>query len=188
MTCDDKDLFKEAMEDVKPLKDLSNVVFLQHKPSCRGRRPDVIDAEENFLATGYVDAIPLDIPLTYKQDGIQQGVLDKLREGRYSIEASLNLTRTPVEICRQNLFAFIRRMQQEHLRTLLIIHGKGRDNNSHANIVRSMVARWLTQFEQVQAYCTARPVHGGTGACYVVLKKSAAASNENRERFARRKC
>ncbi|WP_213989702.1 DNA endonuclease SmrA [Sodalis sp. dw_96] len=188
MTCDDKDLFKEAMEDVKPLKDWSNVVFLQHKPPCNGRRPEVDEVEDNFLVTGYVDAIPIDIPLSYKQDGIQQGVLDKLSEGRYSIEASLNLTRMPVETCRQNLFAFIRRMQFEQRRTLLIIHGKGRHDNSHANIVRSLVARWLAQFEQVQAYCTARPAHGGIGACYVVLKKSAAASSENRERFARRKC
>ncbi len=125
MTCKDKDLFKEAMEDVKPLKDLSNVVYLQHKPLCNGRRPEVDDVEDNFLLTGYVDAIPLDTPLAYKQDGIQQGVLDKLRAGRYSIEASLNLTRTPVETCRRNLFAFIRRMQLEQLRTLLIIHGKG---------------------------------------------------------------
>ncbi len=188
MTGDDNDLFKEAMEDVKPLKDLSNVVFLQHKPPCRDRRQEPDDAAENFLVTGYIDALPLDVPLSYKQDGIQQGVLDKLSEGRYAIEASLNLTRTPVETCRQHLFAFIRRMQSEQLRTLLIIHGKGRHDNSHANIVRSLVARWLTQFEQVQAYCAARPAHGGTGACYVVLKKSAAASSENRERFARRKC
>ncbi len=93
-----------------------------------------------------------------------------------------------METCRQNLFVFIRRMQLEQLRTLLIIHGKGRHENSHANIVRSLVARWLTQFAQVQAYCAARPAHGGIGACYVVLKKSAAASSENRERFARRKC
>ena len=186
MTCNDKDLFKEAMEDVKPLKDLSNVVFLQHKSPRNTRRPPDADVEDNFLITGFVDMLPLDTPLAYKQDGIQQGVLDKLHGGKYRIEASLNLIRTPVEACRQQLFAFIRRMQHEQLRTLLIIHGKGRHHNSHANLVRSFVARWLAQFEQVQAYCTARPEHGGTGACYVVLRKSAAASSENRERYARR--
>ena len=39
------------------------------------------------------------------------------------------------------------------LRNVLIIHGKGRDDKSHANIVRSYVARWLTEFDDVQAYC-----------------------------------
>jgi len=186
MTCNDKDLFKEAMEDVKPLKDLSNVLFLQRKLSNPLARPLDVDAEDNFLISGYVDAIPLDTPLVYRRDGIQQGVVDKLRTGRYQIDASLNLTRMPVETCRQNLFAFIRCMQREQLRTLLIIHGKGRQDTSHANIVRSFVARWLTQFEQVQAYCAALPIHGGVGACYVALKKSAEASVENRERYARR--
>ncbi|MGK3585357.1 Smr/MutS family protein, partial [Escherichia coli] len=38
------------------------------------------------------------------------------------------------------------------LRNVLIIHGKGRDDKSHANIVRSYVARWLTEFDDVQAY------------------------------------
>ncbi|TKI08066.1 DNA endonuclease SmrA [Martelella alba] len=186
MTCDDKALFKEAMDDVKPLKDPTNVVFLQHKPPRPQNRPMDDDGEDNFLIAGFVDSLPLECPLVYKRDGIQQGVLDKLRSGGYRIEASLNLTRTPVEACRRQLFAFVARMQREQLRTLLIIHGKGRHDSSHANIIRSFLARWLTQFEAVQAYCAALPKHGGSGACYVVLKKSPIASNANRERFARR--
>jgi hypothetical protein len=39
----------------------------------------------------------------YKADGIQQGVLDKLRLGKYTLDASLNLLRQPVETCRQSL-------------------------------------------------------------------------------------
>ncbi|WP_410015153.1 DNA endonuclease SmrA [Sodalis sp. C49] len=184
MTCNDEDLFKEAMDDVKPLKDPANVVFLRHKPPVARRRPD--DAVDNFLVTALHDVIPLDLPLSYKRDGIQQGVLDKLRGGRYPIEATLNLTRAPVETCRLNLFAFMLRLQRAGVRTVLIIHGKGRNHDSHANIVRSFVARWLAQFDQVQAFCSAQACHGGAGACYVALKKSDIARSENRERFARR--
>ena len=35
--------------------------------------------------------------------------MDKLRSGKYSREASLNLLRQPAERCRQMLYAFIRR-------------------------------------------------------------------------------
>ncbi len=35
------------------------------------------------------------------------------------------------------LFAFIQQAQQDSLRNLIIIHGKGREEGSHANIVRS---------------------------------------------------
>lgn len=77
-------------------------------------------------------------------------------------------------------------MTREDCRTLLIIDGRGRRDDSHANIVRSFVARWLRQFDLVQAYCRAAPAHGGCGACYVALRKSARAKSENRERHAKR--
>lgn len=186
MTCDDDDLFKEAMDDVKPLKAAAEVVFLQHKTDRSKFRHDARAVADNFLTTGFLDVIPLDTPLSYKRDGIQQGVLDKLRGGRYPVQTSLNLTQARVEACRQNLFEFMLQMQRTPGSTVLIIHGKGRHNHSHANIVRSFVARWLAQFPQVQAFCRAQPLHGGGGACYVVLQKSAAAREENRERYARR--
>lgn len=61
------------------------------------------------------------------------------------------------------MFSFIQQAMADGLRNVLIIHGKGRDDKSHANIVRSYVARWLTEFDDVQAYCTALPHHGGSG-------------------------
>ncbi|SQA83509.1 Probable DNA endonuclease SmrA [Citrobacter freundii] len=105
---------------------------------------------------------------------------------KYPQQASLNLIRQPVETCRQMLFSFILQAQQEGLRNVLVIHGKGRDDNSHANIIRSYVARWLTEFDDVQAYCAALPHHGGSGACYVALRKTAQAKQDNWERHAKR--
>lgn len=84
------------------------------------------------------------------------------------------------------LFRFILEAQKEGLRNVLIIHGKGREAKSHANIVRSYVARWLTEFEDVQAYCSALPHHGGVGACYVALRKTVQAKQDNWERHAKR--
>ncbi|MEA9389355.1 DNA endonuclease SmrA [Acerihabitans sp. TG2] len=187
MTANDDRLFKEAMNDVKPLKDTANVVFLQQKPGRPSHRPQEDTGADNFLTTDFLDVIPLDTPLSYKQDGIQQGVLDKLSAGRYQPDASLNLTRAPVETCRQQLFECMQRLERTSIRTVLIIHGKGRHDRSHANIVRSFVARWLAQFPQVQAFCLAQQHHGGAGACYVALKKSEAARVDNGERFARRR-
>ncbi|MCH3798739.1 Smr/MutS family endonuclease, partial [Campylobacter jejuni] len=76
-------------------------------------------------------------PLEFKGEGIQQGVLDKLRNGRYPPQASLNLLRQPVEASRQALFRFIMQAEAQNLRSLLIVHGRGRQNESHPNIVRS---------------------------------------------------
>ena len=45
--------------------------------------------------------------------------------------------------------------------------------------------RWLQELEPVQAFHSAQPAQGGTGAVYVLLAKSAEKKRENRERFMR---
>lgn len=183
---DDDDLFREAMGDVTPLKASSQIHWLP-VAHAKGKAMQHADsALDNFLTRDFLDIIPLDTPLEFKAEGIQLGVLNKLRQGKYALDASLNLTRQPVEQCRLSLFSFITQATQQNLRNLLIIHGKGRADDSHANIVRSYVARWLQQFEQVQAYCLAQTQDGGSGACYVALRKNAAAREENGERHAKR--
>ena len=185
MNLDDASLFLDAMGDVQPLKSHTDVHW---QPMRNLRTPTRIDTLQldNFLSTGFLDIVPLNVPLEFRREGLQNGVTDKLRNGKYPQQASLNLIRQPVETCRQMLFSFILQAQQEGLRNVLVIHGKGRDDNSHANIIRSYVARWLTEFDDVQAYCAALPHHGGSGACYVALRKTAQAKQDNWERHAKR--
>ncbi|WP_204264868.1 Smr/MutS family protein, partial [Escherichia coli] len=53
-------------------------------------------------------------------------------------------------------------------------------------IIRSYLARWLPELPEVQAFCAALPHHGGSGACYVALRKSEQAKQENWELHAKR--
>ena len=185
MNLDDKDLFRDAMEDVTPLKDCATIHWLK-PPAAKAPRQPAIEEPENPLTRGYLDIVPLSEPLEYKAEGIQQGVLDKLRLGKYKLDASLNLRRQPVEVCRQLLFTFMMEARKDSLRNLLIVHGKGREDASHANIVRSYLARWLQQFDEVQVFCSAQPQHGGSGALYVGLRKTEKVRLDNRERHAKR--
>lgn len=163
MNLDDKSLFLDAMEDVQPLKRNNDVHWHPGRNSRAPQRVDTLQLD-NFLTTGYLDIVPLATPLEFKREGLQSGVLDKLRRGKYSQQASLSLLRQPVEQCRQMLFAFMVQAQKEGLRNVLIVHGKGRDDQSHANIIRSYLARWLEELPEVQAFCAALPHHGGSGA------------------------
>ena len=185
MNLDDKSLFLDAMEDVQPLKQHSDVHWQPVRNSRTRQQIDTLQLD-NFLTTGFLDIIPLGTPLEFKREGLQTGVLDKLRQGKYGQQASLELRQQTVESCRQNVYAFIVQAQRDNLRNVLIIHGKGKEDGSHANIIRSYLARWLTEFDDVQAFCSALPHHGGSGACYVALRKSAVAKQENWERHAKR--
>ena len=71
------------------------------------------------------------------------------------------------------------------LRTLLITHGKGFGNKekSGSGVLKGYVNRWLRDIEDVQAFHSAQPQHGGTGSVYVLLRKSEDKKRENRERF-----
>ncbi|AML57333.1 hypothetical protein AXX16_1620 [Serratia rubidaea] len=188
MSNEDKGFFEQAMADVIPLSGRQQTLYLQPQSQVdkRARRDALAQSEENPLSSDFLTIIPGDTPLEYKREGIQQGVLDKLRSGRYAPQASLHLLRRPVEACRQELYRFIMLAEKQNLRSLLLVHGRGRDDESHANIVRSYVAKWLAQLEQVQAFCRALPRDGGEGACYVTLRKSAAAKADNFERHAKR--
>lgn len=141
MNLDDKSLFLDAMEDVQPLKRATDVHW---HPTRNQRAPQRIDTLQldNFLTTGFLDIIPLSQPLEFRREGLQHGVLDKLRSGKYPQQASLNLLRQPVEECRKMMFSFIQQAMADGLRNVLIIHGKGRDDKSHANIVRSYAPRY----------------------------------------------
>lgn len=185
MNPDDKSLFLDAMADVHPLKRNAEIHW---QPSRNRRALQRIDTLQfdNPLTTGFLDIVPLGTPLEFKREGLQNGVLDKLRLGKYHQQASLTLLGLPVEQCRQGLFAFLCQAYQDGLRNVLIVHGKGKADNSHANILRSYLARWLTELDDVQAFCSALPHHGGTGACYVALKKSEQAKQDNWERHAKR--
>lgn len=194
--CLDHDLdFRSLVgEDVRPLskgRDKADIEPGQRSPSeaqlARRASAEAAEEEANFLSDEFVDLLPEHDPIEFRRNGIQTGVLDRLRQGGYAPEARLHLMKQPLRRCRSELFAFVQDAVAHDLRCLLVVHGRGKAMDSHANVVRSYVAKWLTQFEEVQAYASAQPAHGGIGATYVMLRKSERARARNRERQQKRR-
>ena len=123
--------------------------------------------------------------LEFKRPGIQNGVYRKLRLGHYDIEARLDLHRFKVAEARTEIWSFFKEARRLGLRTLLITHGKGFGNKekSGSGVLKGYVNRWLRDVEDVQAFHSAQPQHGGTGSVYVLLRTSEDKKRENRERF-----
>ena len=186
----EKDLFLEEMSGVKPLKREPRERLV--KPSVEGdveRRREAatqpIKDKINPLLDEGVDPLDAWYVLDFKRPGIQHGVYKKLRMGRYDIEARLDLHRMTVKQARDEVKQFIDEASKLGLRTLLILHGKGQRKVEKENtaVLKGYVNHWLQQLEMVQAFHSAQPVHGGTGAVYVLLRKNADKKRENRERF-----
>ena len=88
MNLDDKSLFLDAMEDVQPLKRNNDVHWHPGRNSRAPQRVDTLQLD-NFLTTGYLDIVPLATPLEFKREGLQSGVLDKLRRGNTASRRAL---------------------------------------------------------------------------------------------------
>lgn len=192
----DYQAFRESLgNDVQPLKkgrDKAAMVRPQTSPSDAqlARRESALQTNEDerdFLSDEFVDLVGAHDPIEFRRDGIQIGVLERLHHGGYAAEARLHIMRMPVIECRRAVFGFLRDAYEHDLRSVLVVHGRARDDDGHANIVRSYLNHWLRQFEQVQAFSTAPPQQGGMGATFVMLRKSDRARARNRERQQKRR-
>lgn len=108
--------------------------------------------------------------LWYRREGVQRGVLRKLRRGQYRVHAALDLHGMNVAAARAALDQFLLDAKRGHLSCVRVIHGKGKRSRHKGPVLKAKVNTWLQKRDDVLAFCSARPVDGGTGAVYVLLR------------------
>ncbi|HEX7233924.1 MAG TPA: Smr/MutS family protein, partial [Nitrosospira sp.] len=60
-------------------------------------------------------------------------------------------------------------------RCIRVIHGKGLSSRNGEPVLKARVGSWLSQRDEVLAFCQAKPEDGGSGAVLVLLKGMKAA-------------
>ncbi|MDR0465941.1 MAG: Smr/MutS family protein [Deltaproteobacteria bacterium] len=166
--------FVKAMRDVQPLhggrgRDVPRVV----------EPPAVVETQEQAFPALVENT--LDFALIFSEEyieghvvGLDSLILQKLRAGRYSPEAHLDLHGLNARQAFDALVGFARSGWHRGLRVLLLIPGRGRNSPDGVAVLRERVQGWLTQEplkRVVLAFCTARPADGGPGSLYVLLRK-----------------
>lgn len=126
-------------------------------------------------------------PLCWKRDGVQEGVFRNLRLGRYTTDASLNLQHCTLAQARDEVASFVRQSCELNIRTVLIQHGRSQHPEAHGNQLKTYLNVWLPLLDAVLAFHSAQPHHGGTGALYVMLRKSDQARQDNWEKHQKRR-
>lgn len=185
-------LFLQEMQGVTPLpnKVRADLKKLSHDPAAIAARRQAatsrsVSTDANGLQTSDVQRVgPHDV-LGYKRPGIQDGVFRKLRLGRYEIEARLDLHRRTVDEARREVYRFVQDCMAHDIRSVLILPGKGDRNQNDPAILKSYLVHWLPELDDVQAFHTAQPQHGGAGAFYVLLRKSERQKQQAREQFSK---
>lgn len=186
MNDEEHELFRKEMADVIPLKSQSMERLTQPPrrltPGQIYRREAAQRSvhEENALPTSFIEPVDPEAVIRFQRPGVQNGVFRNLEHGRYHVEATLDLHLMTIEEARTQVYLFIRDCLRYEVRTALINHGKGGRRGRQA-IIKSCIARWLPLFPEVMAFHSAQRFHGGTGAVYVLLRKSEHAKELTRE-------
>jgi len=173
ISAEERALFRNSLGDVTPLaQDRVPPYIAPPPPHPLQREAD----EQQALLDMFSDSIdPAELEcgeeLLFARNGLQHNVLRKLRRGQFSVGAELDLHGMRVEEARQALSHFLHHCRLHHKQCVRIIHGKGNRSQRQQPVLKGKVNHWLRQRDEVLAFCSARPVDGGTGAIYLLLKR-----------------
>lgn len=168
---DDRRLFMDAVAGAKPLiTDKIEPFRPDIPPDPVKTAQDQLDVLREMMST------PFD-PLEWEngeeiwhvRHELSREIFRKLRHGQYSVQAELDLHGMTRREARQAVHAFLHEAVTHGKTTVRIIHGKGLGSRHHKPVLKYKLIQWLTQRRDVLAFCSARPVDGGTGAVYVLL-------------------
>jgi DNA-nicking Smr family endonuclease len=179
MQDDDFSLFKAELRGVKPIQQADRADT--GKPKADRARVQVLRqsatiSEGTTRVDGLSDQFVIDVgpedPLFWARDGVQEGQMRKLKLGQVSFEGSLDLHGMTVEKARDTLWEFLAEANKLEIRCVRVTHGKAVRTDGKRPMIKSHVNTWLRQHEGVLGFTSCLAKHGGTGAIYVLLKRT----------------
>ena len=169
---DDQRAFKEAMRGARPLNhDRAEVARQKPEPKARFRRADEQEVlYESLHGNPDPSLLGSGDELFFARESVAKPIMRKLKRGQYRLESELDLHGLTADQARDALDQFLLECRRHRWHCVRVIHGKGKRSGLAGPILKPSVARWLSRREVVQAFASARPGDGGTGALYVLLK------------------
>lgn len=185
---DEDDFLQLVGDDVQPISVEKRVALSTDSKVDKARRREAASEQaqiggDPLSSSAVVMLDPLAV-LSFQRPGVQHGVFKNLRLAKYTLDARLDLHRLSAEQARTSVYEFIKDCVQNDVRAALITHGKGLGRENPA-LLKSCVAHWLPQMEQVLAFHSAQKRHGGAGATYVLIRKSERKKQETRDKIAK---
>ncbi len=178
ISSDDRALFLDAIGEVDPVRGQDTPLPDGPKPPPRPRPQadfETIVRQGDDLSDGFARELALieqSDSLLYVRPGVQKSLLRKLRRGQFSRSGSLDLHGMTADEARLAIGRFLAEHREDARRCVRIVHGKGHRSADQRPVLKQMVNHWLPQRDDVLAFCSAPDNDGGTGAIYVLLRKT----------------
>ena len=169
----DRELFRESVGPLRPLD--HDRVAPQGPKAPPFPLQTRMDEEETLrdMISDHFDPAEMETgeELLFARPGVPRSTLRRLRRGQYSFDLQLDLHGMTVATARAALAEFLHEARATANPCVRIVHGKGRGSPKGQPVLKRKLNHWLRQRDEVLAFCSARPVDGGTGAVYVLLKR-----------------
>lgn len=171
---EDLALFRDSVRDARRLDNDRAPPFRRRtRPVPQKTLEDQALVRQEMLSLEHDPAeIETGEEMLFMRPGLQHGLMRKLRRGQFAIGADLDLHGLTVAPARDALSGFLAECRASNVYCVRIIHGKGRSSPGKKPVLKVKLQAWLQQIDDVLAFCSARPCDGGTGAVYVLLRRS----------------
>jgi len=169
---DDLALWRRATRDVAPLP--GRLPFLSDRGRPARPTPQADAAATAAVRTGATaatQATKSPAPSLDSLVNIDRANAERLKRGRYDIEARIDLHGMTQSEAHHALTGFVANSQAAGRRCVLVITGRG---SFGSGVLRSAVPRWLAEpglRRHLLGIAPAQPRHGGAGALYVLLRR-----------------
>jgi DNA-nicking Smr family endonuclease len=173
---DDEHLFSEAMEGVRTISRRGNRIRAKILPGIISQ-PCKETEEDRLLQSVFTDGNLINVTnLPEYMEGYAEGVsplvMEKLRNGEFSVQQVVDLHGLSIESARETFEYFLGEAIRNNLKCIKVIHGRGLKSKrepiirDHLKtwIVRAMHRKWIT------AFSNAIMPDGGPGATYILLR------------------
>ncbi len=169
LTDEDRVLWSLVAKSAKPLKGRNPLEDEPSKPAAQEKIPALAAKAE----ASQTAASPKRQHVTHVLD---RPTLDKLSKGKLPIEGRVDLHGMTQSEAHALLLSFLQRAHASGVRYVLVITGKGFSSGGEG-VLRRQVPAWLSTppFRAlVSSHDLAARQHGGEGALYIRLRKTAA--------------
>ena len=172
----DADLWRQVTQSVTPLKSRPAAIraidskTAEKKPPTKKASKSGPARQTHSLSPPVQPTVPPRTPdlAVGVSPGVDKRTADRLRRGKLTIDARLDLHGHTQESAHRALYAFIDGAYAAGRRCVLVVTGKGK------GILQSGVPRWLNEApmrQKILSFHYAQQKDGGTGALYVLLRR-----------------
>ncbi|SPJ33309.1 Smr/MutS family protein [Kushneria phyllosphaerae] len=178
---DDRTAFREAMRgsDIRPIHhDRADPgrpaprSELRHRREAAASNGNAVTATSSRTSDGRVDPVRPSEALMFALSDLPHRTIAQLKRGAIAWQAGLDLHGHDLEQARGELEGFLHEARANRARCVLVVHGKAWSGAARYPVIKSHINAWLRELPEVLAFCSAQDRDGGTGAVYVLLRRT----------------